>query len=212
VSANSFRLGEIRYANAGIGVRIVCRGPVRQASAKRTLRKIPCIHLFAGHLPLETQSPPLAYIVSKPFRRPAFSAPSEGQFKRETGLSQNSLPSSLYSNCARMKSPDQIPYYERDGSSLGFRSLAFALLHIADGLVKPSYGPKGHLRAIWVTKDDGTDPVETHPRSGTRYSFIETLERGRCYTLRRLDQRDDDGVPVSMRAAFLQVVADCTVP
>jgi hypothetical protein len=111
-----------------------------------------------------------------------------------------------------MKSPDQIPYYAPDGGSLGFRSVAFALRQLADGLVTPSYGPKGHLRAIWVPKDDGSTPVETHPRSGTRYTFIETLETGRCYTLRRLDKRDDDGVLVSMRAAFLQVVADCTTP
>jgi hypothetical protein len=111
-----------------------------------------------------------------------------------------------------MKPADQIPYYASDGTSLGFRSLARALWLVAGGFVKASYGRKGYLRAIWVPKNDGTDPVETHPRSGTRYSFIETLERGRCYTLRRLDKKDDDGVLVSMRAAFLQVVADCTIP
>jgi hypothetical protein len=110
-----------------------------------------------------------------------------------------------------MKS-DQIPYYASDGTPLGFRSLARALRMVAGGFVKPSYGRKGFLRAIWLTKDDGGSPVETHPRSGTRYSFIETLEHSRCYTLRRLDKRDDEGVLVSMRASFLQVVADCTTP
>jgi hypothetical protein len=109
-----------------------------------------------------------------------------------------------------MKSADQIPYYAPDGTSLGVRSLAFAQRLVEGGFVKPSYGRKGHLKAIWLLQQGGGNPVETHPRSGTRYSFIETLEHGRCYTLRRLDQRDDDGVPVSMRAAFLQVVADCT--
>ena len=111
-----------------------------------------------------------------------------------------------------MKSADQIPYYAPDGTSLGVRSLAFAQRLVEGGFVKPSYGRKGHLKAIWLLQQGGGNPVETHPRSGTRYSFIETLEHGRCYTLRRLDQRDDDGVPVSMRAAFLQVVADCTRP
>jgi hypothetical protein len=111
-----------------------------------------------------------------------------------------------------MKSADQIPYYAPDGTSLGGRSLAFAQRLVEGGFVKPSYGRKGHLKAIWLLQQGGGNPVETHPRSGTRYSFIETLEHGRCYTLRRLDQRDDDGVPVSMRAAFLQVVADCTRP
>jgi len=110
-----------------------------------------------------------------------------------------------------MKSADQIPYYAPDGTSLGVRSLAFAQRLVEGGFVKPSYGRKGHLKAIWLLQQGGGNPVETHPCSGTRYSFIETLERGRCYTLRRLDQRDD-GVPVSMRAAFLQVVADCTRP
>ena len=111
-----------------------------------------------------------------------------------------------------MKSPDQIPYYAPDGTSLGVRSLAFAQRLVEGGFVKPSYGRKGHLKAIWLLQQGGGNPVEIQPRSGTRYVFIETLERGRCYTLRRLDQRDDDGVPVSMHAAFLQVVADCTRP
>jgi hypothetical protein len=110
-----------------------------------------------------------------------------------------------------MKS-EEIPYYASDGTSLGFRSLARALVLVAGGFVKPCYGRKGFLRAIWLAKDDGSSPVETHPRSGTRYTFIETLESGRCYTLRRLDTRDDDGTLVSMRTAFLQVVADCTTP
>jgi len=109
-----------------------------------------------------------------------------------------------------MKSPDRIAYYAPDGTSLGVRSLAFAQRLVEGGFVKPSYGRKGHLKAIWLLQPGGSNPVETHPRSGTRYSFIETLERGRCYTLRRLDERGADGVAVSMRSAFLQVVADCT--
>ena len=111
-----------------------------------------------------------------------------------------------------MKSPDQVPYYAPDGGSLGYRTIEAARRLVAGGYVKPAYGRKGHLKAIWLLQQGGGNPVETHPRSGTRYSFIETLEHGRCYTLRRLDKRDDDGVPVSMRAAFLQVVADCTRP
>jgi hypothetical protein len=111
-----------------------------------------------------------------------------------------------------MKS-DQIPYYAADGTALGFRSLATALLHIADGLVKPSYGRKGHLRAIWVPKDDGTDPVEGNARTGTRYSYLQNLDSGRrCWNLRPVDQRDENGTVVRMRGVFLQVVTDCTVP
>ena len=83
---------------------------------------------------------------------------------------------------------------------------------IADGFVKPSYGRKGHLKAIWLQREDGSNPVEAQAKTaGIRYSFIEKLEHGRCWTLRHLDRRDDDGVPFVTRGAFLQVVADCAV-
>jgi len=109
-----------------------------------------------------------------------------------------------------MKS-DQIPYYASDGTSLGFHSLARALRLVAGRFVMPSYGPKGHLRAIWLAKEDGGNPVETHARTGTRYTFRQNLDSGgRCYSFRPVDQRDESGVIVSMQDAFLQVVADCT--
>ena len=110
-----------------------------------------------------------------------------------------------------MKSRDLIPYYAPDGTSLGFRTLNAAERLVAGGFVKASYGPKKNLRAIWHCQDDGANPVETHPQAGTRYSFIERLENGRCWSHRRLDQPDQHGVRVSMRSAFLQVVADCLV-
>jgi hypothetical protein len=40
---------------------------------------------------------------------------------------------------------------------------------------------------------------------------VQKLEHGRCWKLRKLDGRDEDGVPFSARNAFLQVVADCLV-
>ena len=41
---------------------------------------------------------------------------------------------------------------------------------------------------------------------------IENLDSGqRCWKLRRLDRRDEDGTPVSTRGVFLQVIADCLV-
>jgi hypothetical protein len=93
-----------------------------------------------------------------------------------------------------MKSAAQIPYYAPDGTSLGFRSLAFALRLVEGGFVKPSYGRKGHIRAIWAPNDDGSDPVEAHARIGTRYSFLQNLDiGGRCWKLRRVDQRDENG-------------------
>ena len=108
-----------------------------------------------------------------------------------------------------MKPEKPIPYYAPDGTSLGFRSMDAAKRLIEGGYVKPSYGRKGHLKAIWLRKEDGGSPVETHAHSGTRYSFLENLEAGRCWKLRRLDMRDEDGIRFSTRRVFLQVVTDC---
>lgn len=80
---------------------------------------------------------------------------------------------------------------------------------IEGGYVKPSYGRKGHLKAIWLRREDGGSPIETRAPAGTPYSFIESLDHGRCWKLRRLDRRDEDGVLVSTRGVFLQVVAEC---
>jgi hypothetical protein len=111
-----------------------------------------------------------------------------------------------------MKTADQIPYYSSDGRPRGFRPLDAARKLIAANLVHPSYGRKGHLRAIWAPKADGSSAVEASASSGTRYSFVQNLEHGRCWRLRRLDLRDDDGVEFSTRGVFTQVVADCLVP
>lgn len=111
-----------------------------------------------------------------------------------------------------MQRDKQIPYYAPDGRSLGFRSVDAAKRLIDGGFVKPSYGRKGHLKAIWLQREDGSSPVETHAHAGTRYSFIETLEHGRCWKLRRMDMRDEHGVQVNTRGIFLQVLTECLVP
>jgi len=103
----------------------------------------------------------------------------------------------------------QIPLYAADGTPLGFRTPEAARRLIAGGYVKPSYGRKGHLKAIWRCQEDGGNPVQPSVRAGTKYSFIENLEHGRCWKLRRLDRRDEEGVPVSTRGIFLQVVREC---
>ena len=53
-----------------------------------------------------------------------------------------------------MKLADQIPFYAPDGSSMGFRTLEAARRLIAGGYVKPAYGRKGHLKAIWLVQRD----------------------------------------------------------
>ena len=125
---------------------------------------------------------------------------------------KNSLPFFQYQKCVQMKPADQIPYYAPDGTSRGFRSLAAANLLIAANLVNPSYGRKGHLKAIWAPQPDGSNAVAADTPPGTRYSFVQTLQSGQCWTLRSLDLRDEDGTLVSTRGVFLQVVSDCLVP
>ena len=111
-----------------------------------------------------------------------------------------------------MKPAELIPYYAPDGTSMGFRSTDAAKRLIEGGRVKPSYGRKGHLKAIWLLQQDGDSPVEAQVRAGTTYSFLENLDNGnRCWKLRRVDGIDDDGMPVSTRSVFLQVVSDCLV-
>jgi hypothetical protein len=110
-----------------------------------------------------------------------------------------------------MKQNHLIPFYAPDGASLGKRTLDAAKRLVAGGFVKPSYGRKGHLKAIWLRKEDGSNPVETRAPGGTRYSFLQNLDNGRCWKLRRVDGRDDDGRPVDTRGVFLQVLRDCLV-
>lgn len=105
----------------------------------------------------------------------------------------------------------QIPLYAPDGTSLGFRTLEAAKRLVEGGFVKPAYGRKGHLKAIWLRSEDGSNPIQSSVRPGTRYSFIENLEHGRCWRLRRVDRRDEDGVLFTTRGVFAQVVTDCLV-
>jgi len=108
-----------------------------------------------------------------------------------------------------MKTLTEIPYYAPDGASLGFRTVESARRLIAGGYVKASYGRKGHLRAIWLQRPDGGNPIATRPHNGTHYSFLQNLDSGRCWQLKRLDGKDENGVVFSARHVFLQVVSDC---
>ena len=105
-----------------------------------------------------------------------------------------------------------IPLYSADGRCVGWRTLKAAQQMVTAGFWKPSYGRKGHLKAVWLGQEDGSTPVETNARSGTRYSFLQKLDSGkRCWKLRPIADQDDDGTKVPTRGVFLQVVADCLV-
>ena len=104
---------------------------------------------------------------------------------------------------------NQVPYYAADGRSLGFRSIGTALRLIAAGSVKPSYGRKRQLKAIWLQQEDGSNPIETQPRPGTPYVFREHLPTGqRCWRHKRVDRKDESGEQACGRDDFFRVLRD----
>ncbi len=64
-----------------------------------------------------------------------------------------------------MKQHQTIPFYGPDGTSLGYRTPEAAERLVANGYVKPAYGRKGHLKAIWLRREDGSSPVEARGRA-----------------------------------------------
>jgi hypothetical protein len=134
---------------------------------------------------------------------------SKLEISRAMGRSLNSFPPAIPDVSRKSQ---MIPIYAADGTSLGFRTREAAERLVAGDHVKPAYGRKGHLKAIFLQREDGGNPVEVRPRRGTRYSFLQNLDGGRCWSLRQLDARYDDGKVLSTRGAFLQVLADCLTP
>jgi hypothetical protein len=89
---------------------------------------------------------------------------------------------------------------------LGFRSLEAARRLIANEVVSPVYGRKGHLKAIFFMKPDGSSAVQSKVPTGTCYSFRERLESGPLVLkLSKLGKGEE------LRSLFQQVVADCVV-
>ena len=66
-----------------------------------------------------------------------------------------------------MKNNSMMPFYGSDGSSLGFRELDTAKRLVAAGTVKPAYGRKGHLKAIFEQQEDSCGPQKFNPASGS---------------------------------------------
>ncbi len=74
---------------------------------------------------------------------------------------------------------------------------------------------KGRItRAMLFTRPGEPKPLSASSVKGTTYSFKESLEHGPAWELKHLDGTRDSKTyaPPEMRAAFLQVVADCLVP
>jgi hypothetical protein len=102
--------------------------------------------------------------------------------------------------------PQSIPLYAADGTPWGFRTLETAQRLIANDLVSPSYGRKGHLKAIFSKRTDGSSAVEATGPRGTRYCFQQRLDSGRLsWKLKRLGKGEE------LRPLFQKVVTDCLV-
>jgi hypothetical protein len=100
----------------------------------------------------------------------------------------------------------EIPLYAADGRPWGFRTIESAKRLIASGLVSPSYGRKGHLKAIFSKQTDGSSAVEANARSGTRYCVRQRLDSGRlAWKMKKLGKGEE------LRPLFQQVVTDCLV-
>jgi hypothetical protein len=104
-----------------------------------------------------------------------------------------------------MKPDKPIPLYAPDGRLLGVRSMEAAQRLIRGGYATPSRGRRGHIKAIWLKREDGSSPVVSQVPLGTRYSYLERLEHGRCWALRSLGRCNE------LQPIFTQVVTDCMV-
>ncbi len=109
-----------------------------------------------------------------------------------------------------------IPVYHADGSLFAWASeQRFARLQSAGLVARVVRLRKGRIsRAILFLRPGEPKPLSASAATGTRYSFKEPLEHGWAWDLKHLGG-DRDGktyAPPQARLAFLQVVADCTIP
>ena len=64
-----------------------------------------------------------------------------------------------------------IPYYDAEGKPRGFRTLEAARRLLANEVVTACYGRKGHIKAIFLRKADGSNAVQAEITGGTQYSL-----------------------------------------
>lgn len=109
-----------------------------------------------------------------------------------------------------------IPVYQADGSLYACVSeQRLARLQSAGLVARVVRHRKGHInRAILFLRHGEPKPMSANAAAGTRYSFKVPLEHGRAWDLKHLGGNRDGKTyaPPELRFAFLQVVADCTIP
>lgn len=109
-----------------------------------------------------------------------------------------------------------IPVYNADNSLYVWASeQRLARLQSAGLVARVVRQRKGRItRAILFLRPGEPKPLSARSVMGTTYSFKESLEHGPAWELKHLDGSRDGKTyaPPKTRAAFLQVVVDCTVP
>ena len=117
--------------------------------------------------------------------------------------------------CPKIINAVLIPVYNADGSLYAWASARrFARLQSAGLVARVVCHRKGRInRAILFIRPGEPTPMLAGSVVGTRYSFKERLEHGPAWDLKHLGGSRDGKTyaPASVRDAFLQVVADCTV-
>jgi hypothetical protein len=115
----------------------------------------------------------------------------------------------------KTKTP-RIPVYQADGSICAVvNQQRFERLQSVGLVARIVRSRTGQVkRAILFTRPGEPKPMLVSSVMGTRYSFKELLDHGPAWDLKRLGGNRDGKTyaPPEMRAAFLQVVADCSVP
>ncbi len=109
-----------------------------------------------------------------------------------------------------------IPVYHADGSLYAWASeQRLARLQSAGLVARVVRHRKGRInRAILFLRPGESKPMlAASSVMGNRYSYKEDLAHGPAWRLKRLDSscNEKNYAPPEARAAFLQVVADCTV-
>ena len=109
-----------------------------------------------------------------------------------------------------------IPVYYADGSLYAWASeQRLSRLQSAGLVARVVRRRKGCInRAILFMRPGEPKPMSASSAMGTRYSFKELLDHGQVWDLKHLGGNRDGKTyaPPEVRAAFLQVVADCIVP
>ena len=122
---------------------------------------------------------------------------------------------SCHCTCVQETMTALIPVYNADGTLYAWASKQrFERLQSVGLVARVIRSHKGQVkRAVLFIRPGEPKPVSASSVAGTRYSLKEHLEHGLAWELKHLGGNSDGKTyaPPETRAAFLEVVADCTI-